>query len=167
MDDRKSRRKVAKQYKLLEQNEHKDQDLFNSVLMMLWTTLFYLLETKALALVIFHLERRAQQFFGYSWYIMYFFNAIFYIFLALFTVRFSFHVKADIFTPICIKSSSIAAIHAYAEILEQEEVVQNIRDLFDHETDVQELLLKNVPKSRYYNKRALKMTHLSRIYAPK
>ena len=69
-DDQKSRRKVAKQYKLLEDNEHKDQDLFNSVNLMLWTTLFYLLKTKALAFVISHMERRAQQFFGYSSYIL-------------------------------------------------------------------------------------------------
>ena len=146
-DDQKSRRKMAKQYKLLEDNEHKDQDLFNSVNLMLWTTLFYLLKTKALAFVISQMERRAQQFFGYSSYILYFFNAMYYIVLGFFTVRFSCHVKEDLFTPMYIKSPLIAAKHGYAEILEQEEIVKSIRYLFAHESDVQEM-------RNYYNKRA-------------
>ena len=88
--------------------------------------------------IIYHLARGTRRVLGYlnlsSLYVFYFGNIAFYIFLGFFVIEYLYQIYLLVFAPISGKSSSISALHAYAEILEQEEIIMSVKNLFDTET---------------------------------
>ena len=96
-----------------------------------------------MAFIIYHLENGISRLLGYSqFYVFNFFYLAYYPLIAFFTIEYVDQIYQIIFAPMggtyrykgCeYRYDSIRALHAFAEILEQEDILISVRNLYDSE----------------------------------
>ena len=95
-----------------------------------------------MAFIIYHLENGICRLLGYSSYVFNFFYLAYYPLIAFFTIEYVDQIYQLIFAPMggtyrydgCEhRYDSIRALHAFAEILEQEDILISVRNLYNSE----------------------------------
>ena len=133
LEDRKNHRNSKKKFDLLETNEQKDHDLFSSAFSASLTTVIFLAKSKIMAFIIYHFEKGIRRFLGYSFFVFCFFSLAFYIFVAFFIIEYVTQIYLLLFAPMDGKYDSITTLHTFAEILEQEDILISVRNLYNSE----------------------------------
>jgi len=88
-----------------------------------------------MAFIIYHLENGISRFFGYSSYVFNFFYLAYFTLVAFFTIEYVCQIYSLIFAPLCgnYRYDSIRTLHTFAEILEQEDILISVRNLYTSE----------------------------------
>ena len=116
--------------------------MFRSAISVFFSTCRFLWKSKIMAFIIYHLENGICRLFGYSSYVFNFFYLAYYPLIAFFTIEYVDQIYQIIFAPLggtyrydgCeYRYDSIRALHAYAEILEQEDILISVRNLYHSE----------------------------------
>ena len=83
-----------------------------------------------MAFIIYHLENGISRLFGYSSYVFNFFYLAYFTLVAFFTFEYVYNIYS---LTIPFDSINLRAIHAFAEILEQEDILISVRNLYTSE----------------------------------
>ena len=83
-----------------------------------------------MAFIIYHLENGISRLFGYSSYVFNFFYLAYFTLVAFFTFEYVYNIYS---LTIPFDSINLRPIHAFAEILEQEDILISVRNLYTSE----------------------------------
>ena len=110
--------------------------MFRSAIFVFLITCLFIWKSKVMAFIIYHFENGIRRFFGYSSYVYYFFYLAYFTLVAIFTIEYVYQIYSLVFAPFGgFRYDSIRTLHAFAEILEQEDILISVRNLYTSESN--------------------------------